>query len=83
MSNYTDEKLLQIWNKGSPISGYDSNVWRRDYLGNAMRFSDYGNTDSDYGWEVDHIKPVSEGGSDELHNLRPLQWKANRERPSN
>lgn len=26
------------------------------------------------GWEIDHILPESEGGTDNLFNLRPLQW---------
>ena len=30
-----------------------------------------------YGWEIDHIKPKKDGGSDDLSNLRPLQWEAN------
>jgi len=30
------------------------------------------------GWEVDHIRPVSHDGGDDLANLQPLQWKNNR-----
>lgn len=32
------------------------------------------------GWEVDHIKPISEGGTNKLNNLRPLNIPANRGR---
>jgi hypothetical protein len=32
------------------------------------------------GWEIDHIKPVSAGGIDDLSDLQPLHWENNRHR---
>lgn len=29
------------------------------------------------GWEIDHIKPDSKGGEDIVSNARPLQWYNN------
>lgn len=66
-----------VWNKGVIIPGYDPRVWRRDAYGNNIRFQDYGNRQSEYGWEIDHVIPVSQSGTDDLQNLRPLQWEAN------
>ena len=66
-----------VWAKGRPIAGYDASVWRRDDFGNSISHDQYGKRDSVYGWEIDHIVPLSQGGSDHLANLRPLQWSAN------
>lgn len=66
-----------VWNKGRPIVGWESSVWRHDDFGNVIRWPDYGDRQSKYGWEIDHITPVSDNGADSLFNLRPLHWSAN------
>ena len=77
MSNYSDKELNEIWEKAEIVNKKSKDEWRKDYAGAWIRKSSYGK-ESDYGWEVDHAKPTSKGGSDNLSNLVPLHWKNNR-----
>ena len=71
------ETIQAVWNKGAPAYNLAPDEWRRDDYDNLINRDRYGNRDSDVGWEIDHIKPKSEGGSDDLSNLRPLYWEKN------
>ena len=72
-----EARKAAVWAKGSIIPGYDSNIWRRDAFGRAIKFSDYGDRASKYGWEIDHISPSALGGGDDISNLRPLHCANN------
>jgi len=74
---------LEVWEKGAPIPGFDPAIWRYDICGWPMRFSDYRNRESQFGWESDHIRPESLGGSDGLHNRQPLHWENNHAKGDN
>ncbi len=74
-----DENIIQqVWNKGIIQNGYDSDIARKDACGAWMLRGQYGNTDSLFGWEIDHVLPKTKGGTDDLINLRPMQWQNNR-----
>jgi len=69
---YTDELVLDVWKKGKITPDNDPDIWRKDECGAWMQRSMHGDRNSQYGWEIDRI---SSNESDELENLRPLQWK--------
>ena len=75
--NFSKKEELAVWNKACLTD--DFNV-RLDICGLEIHFDKYGDTSSGYGWEIDHIKPVSKGGGDEFDNLQPLYWKTNRQK---
>ena len=66
-----------VWQKGRPIPKVDQDVLRLDHLGNRIRYLDYGNRQSRFGWERHHVVSLAEGGPDSLSNLKPLYWKEN------
>ncbi len=72
--SFSDEKVQQVWEKAVTDSNNDPNKWRKDQCGAWIYRGAYGDRNSEYGWEVDHIDP---NGRDGLSNLRPLQWKNN------
>jgi 5-methylcytosine-specific restriction endonuclease McrA len=75
---YVDQALkLEVWGKARPIPRRDSFLWRSDVCGAIIRFTDHGDSNSRYGWEIDHIKPTSLGGTNDLANLQPLHWENN------
>lgn len=76
-TEFDEATKRKVFNKGRPIDGYDSNIWRRDICGYAMRYDLYGQEEK-YGWEIDHIYPRSLGGETTLDNLQPLWWENNR-----
>jgi hypothetical protein len=74
---FTNDVVQRVWEKARAVPGQDSSRWRQDECGAWIGRVEYGNRNSQYGWEIDHIKPVSEGGTDDIGNLRPLQWENN------
>lgn len=84
-NKYTKEELRKVWEKASIIMGNDPDIFRKDKAGAWIRWSDYGKTEikTNYGWHIDHKKPKSKGGNDDLENLQPLHWANNEAKADN
>lgn len=72
MSKY---RTIDVWNK---VYGNRESVC--DYAGRMMKKSACGNPDSAYHPTLDHIRPLSFGGSDVLGNVRICHRDTNEEK---
>lgn len=75
--SFDEDTIQQVWEKGKVVENNDPDEKRKDAAQALIHREEYGNRDSEFGWEIDHIKPVSESGGDDLSNLQPLQWENN------
>ena len=57
MAYFTQQEILAVWKKGTVVPNYDPSLYRKDECGAWMRFKEYGDRNSIYGWEIDHITP--------------------------
>lgn len=74
---FSEEIINQVWNKARIEPGYNPNIWRKDFAGAWIRYDYYGKT-IEYGWEIDHLRPLIIGGTDSLNNLNAIHWRNNR-----
>jgi HNH endonuclease len=74
---WTQQEINSAWSKGRVMPDQSSSIYRWDKCGSVMQFNQYGNRGHNYGWEIDHINPVANGGTDIDNNLQPLNWKNN------
>lgn len=73
------ESLVEaIWEKASPIPGFDPTLWRLDARNEAICRFDYRCDGVRFAWEIDHVLPVALGGTDAPENLQPLRVTTNR-----
>lgn len=74
---YSKKQIKGIFAKAAPVKGKNPDLYRKDDLGNLIYLPSYGKN-SPMGFEIDHKRPKSKGGSDHNRNLRPLQTSENR-----
>lgn len=81
--NWTDNDLKQIWNyrHGTKIVGScpKQNCF---YKHSLMSKANYGDR-SDTSWVVDHVIPISKGGTNNLNNLQPMHNYCNAKKADN
>ena len=78
-------KAVKLWND---VFG-ENTLWAVDCFGTWIYKEDYGNSERkrkrpngdgkeySYCWNVDHIKPIAEGGKDEWNNYEPMHCNNN------
>lgn len=74
---FSEEIINIVWNKAKTVEGYDPIAVRKDCCGAWIIRHLYGDRDSEFGWEIDHVYPEALGGRDDIENLRAMHWKNN------
>lgn len=82
---WSEQQKQYVWNRATAVEGYDKSRFRKDACGAWIIWDKYGDNDSLYGWEIDHIVPqslleekgYSQKDIDNIDNLRALQHENN------
>ena len=82
---FSDKQIQDAWERASIVDGYDKTRFRKDACGAWIIRDKYGDTDSLYGWVIDHVVPqalleergVCQEMIDSGANLRALQHENN------
>jgi len=75
---YGNSNCVQnTWDNAPKVRGKDPELYRRDAYENVLYRHSHGK-DTQMGWNIDHIKPQSKGGSDNPRNLQILQSAKNK-----
>lgn len=72
---YTQQIIDAAWNRATIVANANPDVLRKDACGAWIRRDMYLVRSSEYGWEIDHIFPLSKGGTTRKENVRALQWQ--------
>jgi len=69
-------RRIQAWDSCSYIPGCDKAIWRQDADGRVIRWSDFGDRFSRYGWEM-RDRPATGllGRALQLHTAEATHWR--------
>lgn len=65
------------------MCGICGNQGNKDYYDRRIMYGPFGDKNSRYGWNIDHKKPKSKGGTDKNSNLRATHIECNEKRNDN
>lgn len=66
--------VLRVWEHANEVKGYDPSIWRKDFAGAWIRRDSY-NCQSKYGWTIEAMTPLENGGRFLLDNLEAVHWQ--------
>jgi len=69
-----ERRKLAAWSNASLLEESSDRI---DSNGRVICWAEYGKTTA-YGWEIDHVTPLTFGGLDVCENLRARHWLGNR-----
>lgn len=83
--NWTPRAKQLVWRKAPYVDINHTEYGKKDSCKACIKEECYGDRNSDYGWEIDHIIPESilkDAGVpqeliDDIDNLRPMHWRNN------
>ena len=72
-SEFEREVVGRVWKFAQAVEGNDAEVWRKDEFGAWIHRLDYGNRNSQFGWEIFDFTRWRKGQG--VAALRPCQWQ--------
>lgn len=82
-SIFSEATINEVWNKGTIVPNFEPTRFRKDFCGAWMIREAYGQNNNMYGWEIDYVLPLSNGGTEDITNLQPMQSTNNRNKREN
>ncbi len=67
---------VRAWEGCARIPGCDKSIWRQDAAGRVIRWADFGDRFSRYGWEMrDRPSPGLLGRAFHRHTVEAIHWR--------